>query len=377
MTDQTDGIFLDHNAGTPVDSRVLDRFLEVERLCPANPGGLHGPGRRARAALEEARSEAAEALGVTADEVLFVSGATEANNLVVAGVGDPDLPVLCGDVEHASIAGPARRRGRIDLELDHEARLLPVLPAALEGTPVGLLCAVHAQSEVGTVQPIGELADLARSLEIPFHVDAAQSIGRLPLDEVLELADSVSFSTHKAGGMRGGSMLLLRSERVRPRPLIVGGAQERGLRPGTTSPSLAAATARAVHLAVEERETRSREMREARDHFVGVLNDRSPGRLLTPLEDSLPNTAMWWFPVPDGRSLLMGLDLCGVHASQGSACTTGSPEPPAVLGALGLDAADARRCVRFSFGVGQDPATAEDAAQRVAEVVARTATETV
>ena len=369
MSQQQPAIFLDHNAGTPVDPRVLERFLQVERECPANPGGLHTPGRRARGALEEARREVAAVLDAEPDQVLFVSGATEANNLVVGGVGDQALPVLCGDVEHASVAGPAQRRGRVDLDVDERARLVVERPAV----EVGLLAAVHAQSEVGTLQPIARLGGLAADLGVPFHVDAAQSVGRLPLDEVLEHADSVAFSTHKAGGLRGGSMLLLRNDRVRPSPLIVGGAQEGGLRPGTTSPSLAAATALAIRLAVEEREQRADQMRAARDRFVEVLRSESSGRLLTPLDEALPNTAMWWFPVADGRALLLGLDLAGVHASQGSACTTGSPEPPAVLRAVGLDVDDARRCVRFSFGPDQGPGVAEDAARRVAAVVARSA----
>ncbi|MEO0478133.1 MAG: aminotransferase class V-fold PLP-dependent enzyme [Planctomycetota bacterium] len=358
--------FLDHNSGMPVDPRVLERFLEIERDCPANPGGLHTAGRRSRAVLEDARRQVAESLGCSPDGVFFLSGATESNNLCVHGLGDPDLPILCGGIEHASVDVPSRNRGRVLLQNDDQARLI----AAPPGQPVGALTAVHAQSEVGTIQPIAELGALARTLGVPFHVDAAQSLGRLPLDEVVANADTIALSGHKSGGLRGASALIVRDPSMRPRPLLVGGAQEGGLRPGTTSPSLAAATALACELGVREQADRAERMRAARDAFDRVLAEAREGRRLTPA-DSLPNTSMWHFPVPDGRALLLALDLAGVQASQGSACTTGTPAPPAVLTALGFEAEDARRCVRFSFGTDQSVEDGIDAGQRVIDVLKR------
>ena len=298
-------------------------------------------------------------MGLRPDQVLFVSGGTEANNLAVTGLGDLTQPVLLAPLEHPSVMGPARDRGAVWWGVDADARAL-VKPA---DQPVGLVCMVHAQNEIGTLQPVAEAAQVARDCDVPLHVDLSQTVGRVPLDDVLPLADSMTLSPHKVGGLRGLGVLLVR-EPSRLRRLLRGGKQEQGLRPGTESASLAAANALALQLAVEEQAERARAMRAARERFESALATDVARRRLGS-GSRLPNTVMLWFERVDGRNLLPALDLAGVEASQGSACSSGSPEPPEVLTSMGLDAENAKRCVRFSF----DANTRLDDAERAATIV--------
>lgn len=354
----------DHNATTAADPRVIDCFLAVERMHPCSPDSLHQEGRQARTILEAARARAASALGVAPHSVVFVASGTEANNIAVHGLGDPALPVLAADLEHPSVLEPAHRRGRMPMPIDAAGFVQPAIPSL----PVGMVALVHGQSELGTVQPVAAAAALAAELGVPLHVDCAQTLGRCDLAPVLAVADTAALSVHKAGGLRGSSLLIVRGDPASLRPLLLGGGQEQGLRPGTPSVALAAAAALAVELAVSERVSRAQAMAAARDAFVSALGDS--GRVLT-TEPALPNTVMVWFPDVDGRLLLPGLDMAGIAASQGSACASGSPEPPRVLRALGLGHDDARRCVRFSFAAHARTDEAVDGAQRVRALLAR------
>lgn len=335
--------YLDHNSGTPVDERVLERFLEVERACPGNPGSAHAAGRRARAALEQARHDIAAALGVGDDAVTFVSGGTEANNTAVLGLGDPSLPVLLGPIEHPSVLRAAEDRGAVWWEVDAGGRVRVAAPRA----PIGLVCLTHGQNEVGALQPIAEAAAVAAACRVPLHVDVSQTLGRLPMDPVVAVADSLTVSPHKLGGPRGLGVLIARDPGA-VRPLIRGGSQEQGRRAGTPSPALAAAAALAIELGIREQAERARAMRAAREAFENAVQ-QVPHRRLTS-EPSIPNTLMLSFEGLDGRILLPALDLAGVEASQGAACSTGAPTPSRALLAMGLTESEARCSVRFSFG---------------------------
>lgn len=362
----TRAFYLDHNATSPADPRVVARFLEVDRDCPGNPASIHAPGRRARAVVESARTQAANALDVDPDDLLFTSGGTEANNCAVLGLGDANLPVLLAPTEHPSVAEPARTRGIVEWTVDDSGT------AAVQPTdqPVGLVCLTHAQSEVGTIQPIVVAAQLANDRQVPLHVDAAQTLGRAPVQEVVRVADSVAFSPHKAGGLRGSGLLFVRNAQRNLRPLLRGGGQQAGLRPGTVSPAMAAASALCVELAAKEQGVRKKRMETARRAFLEQL-DGSRMRILTPLERSLPNTVMLAFEGLEGRSLLPALDLEGIAVSQGSACSAGTPQPPVILSAMGIGERAARACVRVSFGRSDDSAFATDAGLLFAAVVAR------
>ncbi len=361
-----ESLFCDANAGGPVDAEVLALFLDIERRCPGNPASSHASGRRAKAVLEHARAGIATALGVDADDVVFTSGGTEAANLAVSGLGDPDLPVLLGEVEHPAVLEPASRRGIVQWGMDPDGRVLVIAP----GERVGLCCLVHAQSELGTLQPVEAAAALARSLGVPLFVDAAQTLGRLPLANVVAVAAAIALSPHKCGGLRGHGVLVGRGLAARLRPLMLGGGQEQGLRPGTQSPALAAANALAIERATNQQAARAANMAATRRAFLAGLHHSGVEHVvLTPLEASLPNTAMVQFPHVDGRNLLPALDLSGIRASHGSACSSGAPTPPRVLLALGLNETAARACVRFSFGWLEARDAAECAGRLVGDVV--------
>lgn len=361
-------IFCDYNAGAPVEPDVLERFATVERDVPGNPASVHGSGRRARAVLEAARAEIATALAVHPDEVVFTSGGTEAANLAVRGLGDRALPVLLAPHEHPAVLAPATERGTVEWAVDRTGTAAIESPAS----PVGLLALVHAQSELGTLQPIRAAGDLAQRLGVPLVVDCAQSLGRVPLDDVVARADAFVLSPHKCGGLRGHGVLVVRRSAGPLTPLLRGGSQEGALRAGTQSPALASANALAITRAVREQAERHTTMARNRAAFLAGL-EASGARctILTPLTTSVPNTVMLALPGHDGRNLLPMLDLAGVQASHGSACSAGSPTPPRVLRAIGLDDDIARACIRFSFGYRDDPATTRACGERVGAVVQR------
>lgn len=369
MSDPVDGpYFCDFNAGARALPEVLEEFVATERRCPANPSSAHSAGRQARGELERARERIAHAVGVAAEDVVFTSGGTEAANLAVLGLGDPGLPVLMGDLEHAAVWEAAQRRGVVPWEVDSEGRVVPDEPT----DEVGVVAIVHAQSEVGALQPVESAAAVASSKGAPLFVDAAQTLGRVSLAGVFGAGAHVALSPHKCGGLRGHGVLVGAGLHGSLRPLMHGGGQELGLRPGTQSPALAAANALAIELAAVSAQARAARMRDNREAFLEGLQTKSAEhQVLTPLAKSVPNTAMLCFSGLDGRNLLPALDLAGVHASHGSACSSGSPRPPRVLHAMGVDDALARSCVRFSFGWEEAPSACHRAGQLVGGVVQR------
>ena len=355
--------YFDHNACTPVDPRVLERFAKVEAACPGNPGSLHSSGRQARAVVEESRDLVAETLDVLRDSVFFVSGGTEANNTIILGAGDLGRPVLCGPVEHPSVLECAEERGVVSWRVDHTGAVVVAPP----DVPVGLVALVHGQNEVGTIQPVTAALTLAGELGVPIHIDASQTLGRWPVLGLTAAANSIAFSTHKAGGLRGMSILVDKNTNTEPR--LIGGGQQLARRPGTEAPGLIAASALALHLAIEEQQARAKAMRAALDAFVAEVRSAT-AQLLTP-PDSLPNTAMFLFAIPDGRQLLPALDTAYVQASQGSACSSGSPTPPPILNAMGLSEDECRACARFTFSHHTSPRDAADGGRIVKNVVSR------
>jgi cysteine desulfurase len=374
-------LYLDANAGLPVRPEVLETFQRVERDCPANPSSLHGPGRKARAALEEARETVAELLGARRGEIIFTSGATEANNLAILGGaralaegGGGPTPLFGSRAEHPSVLGPLRILQQEGFPLT----LLPLKEGALvdlEGLdgadPESFVSLQWANNETGCVQDLKQAKRRARDSIL--HCDAVQGWGKLDPSAALEVADLFTLSGHKVGAPKGIGVLRVR-ETVPVSPILSGGGHQGGLRPGTESPALAAALAEALGLAEKERSLWEESGKEALNHLFRALLEGFPEAVIHrpgPEGASLPNTASVGFPGVDGRALLPACEKVGLALSAGSACSTGAPTPSTVLLAAGVGENLARASLRISFPPGSGRAEGEDAGKRLAEVVNR------
>lgn len=357
-------VHLDHNATTPMRPEVRAAWLEALDEVRGNPSSVHRSGRLARAHLDEARERAAAALRIGEDELVFTSGGTESNNLALRGAlaaAGAGAGLVTSAVEHASVLGPARELGRRGhpvrfVGVDGEGRIDAAEVLAAAGPGTALVSIQAANNEVGTLAPLAEIgAGLARVPEgrPRLHSDAVQALGRIPLELRAWGVDLASFSAHKLGGPVGVG-LLYRRRGVPLEPILTGGEQEGGLRPGTESVAAIVAAVRAVELAVAEQVTYAGRLRELERSLWTALSQAVPGvRLLGPAlgnDRRLPGTLNVLLPGVEGRVLVTRLDLAGLEASAGSACASGSLEPSHVLRAMGLDDESARAGLRLSLG---------------------------
>jgi cysteine desulfurase len=360
-------IYLDHNATTPLRDDVLAAMLPYLR-GGANASSAHGAGRAARAALEAARRTIAAAVGAEPRHVVFTSGGTESNNLAILGaVPEPaGAHLVVSPIEHASVLEPVReleRRGAAVtwLPVDAVGRIAPSdLRAALRAE-TALVAVGWANNEIGTVQPIGELAAICAAARVPLHVDAAQALGKLAVR--LDAIPLCAISAHKLGGPVGIGALIVR-DGVPLAPLLRGGPQERGRRAGTESVAAAVGFAAAV----AHRDMAEDAAVPLREHLWEGLAAIAGMRRYSPAAGCLPNTLNVGCEGVRGDVLVAALDLEGVAVSVGSACAAGAGEPSHVLRALGYGDAEARAAVRFSIGrdtTGADIATAIGAVRRV------------
>ncbi len=327
-----------------------------------NASSLHAAGRRTRRVVEESRETIADALGARPSEVVFTSGGTEADNLAVKGLyweREPRKRVLISAVEHHAALDPAHwladsQGARVEpLEVDELGRVHPdTLRAAIARDPddVALVSVMWANNEVGTVQPVSVLAAIAHDAGIPFHSDAVQAVGQLPVSFAGSGADALTVSGHKVGGPMGVGALLLARGRT-PVPVMHGGGQERDVRSGTLDAPAIAGLAAAVRVAVRERQAHARRLTELRDDLVQRVREAVPDVVLNgDPADRLPGNAHFSFPGCEGDALLMLLDAKGVECSTGSACSAGVAQPSHVLLAMGAQASAARGSLRFSLG---------------------------
>ncbi len=371
-----DSVYLDHNATTPLLPAVWEAMRPL-MLEAANPASSHSAGRRARRALEGARERTAALLDAHPDEVIFTSGATEANNLAVLGLaGDPPGHLLVSAAEHPSVLGPAHRLAQTGFALDQ----LPV-----DGTgsvsmdalkrqlreDTRLVAVQLANHETGALQRVTPLAALAEERGIPFHCDAAAAAGKLPVSFRQLGVTSLTISAHKLHGPAGIGALLLRRE-ARLRPQLWGGHQQQGRRPGTEPVALAVGLAAALDLAARESEDRSIHVRRLRGAFLERLRAlAAPIVLNGPAEGGVPHTVNVSFPGCRADVLLMNLDLAGVACSTGSACSSGSLLPSPVLQAMGVPEPALHSAMRFSFSHLLSEAAVLAAAERIAQVARR------
>lgn len=363
-------IYLDHNATAPLGEAAREAMLEALDLF-GNASSSYASGRAARAALESARRTVAECAAVEPREILFTSGGTESNNTAVFGsLGNrPESGIALGAIEHSSVVEPAReleRRGaRLSwLPLDGHGRIDPgSVDAAITGE-TALVSVGWANNEIGTVQDVEAIAEVCRRRGVVLHCDAVQAFGKLSCR--LPSADLVSITAHKLGGPKGIGALVRRGK-TPLRPLLFGGSQERGVRPGTENVAAACGFAAAVAVA----ESRGRWSETLRERLWGGLADIPGAVRYSAAGDCLPNTLLAGFAGLRGESVVAALDLERVAVSVGSACAAGSGEPSHVLLAIGHDETAARGGVRFSTGYTTTAAEIDQTIVLVRRVVER------
>jgi cysteine desulfurase len=378
-------IFLDAAATTPVRREVLEAMWPYLTGDFGNPSSHHTLGESAAAALAGARESVAAVLGCRPGEVTFTSGGTEADNMAVKGIAlarqaaNPQLNrVVISAVEHPAVQESARYLERfhgfeIDVvPVDGAGLVTPETLRAVLRPDTALVSVMYANNEVGTIQPVAELAAVARHQGIPFHTDAVQAAGWLPLDSKALGIDAMSISGHKLGAPKGCGVLFVRG-RTRIEPLLHGGGQERGRRSGTENVSGAVAMATALTLAQASQQEQRRRVAALRDMFISAVLTGVPGAVLTGHPSRrLPSVASFCFPGTSGESVLLELERQGVVCSSGSACAAGADAPSPVLTALGYEAEVAQTAVRFSFDTavtGEDLNTAAGAVRHAVESV--------
>lgn len=373
--------YLDYNATAPLRPEVARVMAEAPW---GNPSSVHADGRAARACLEAAREALAQSMGARPVELVLTSSASEANNLALKGVmaarpaGAVRGRLATTTVEHPSVLGTAQalfNAGSIDgidaIEVDFEGRLRPDSLRAAIGTSTGLVSVIAASNETGVVLDLGLVIDAAREAGALVHVDAVQLFGRCHLDVSTLGADLVTVSAHKLGGPRGAGALWVRPG-VALCPLVHGGHQERNRRAGTENVAAVAGFAEAACLATAQMDAEAPRLTELRDAIWQRVAHAVPGaRRLGGDGPRLPNTLAMVFPNADGETLLFGLDLEGISASSGSACTAGSLEPSHVLTAMGLDDATARGALRVSLGWQSSAADVEHLCRVLPAIVDR------
>ncbi|WP_457950547.1 cysteine desulfurase family protein [Pseudarthrobacter sp. alpha12b] len=376
-------IFLDAAATTPVRREVLDAMWPYLTGSFGNPSSHHSLGEAAAAALAGARAAVAAALGCRQGEVVFTSGGTEADNLAIKGIAlarqmaNPQLNrVVISAVEHPAVEESARYLQRFHgfavdvVPVDAAGQVTPAALAGVLRPETALVSVMYANNEVGTIQPIKALAELARAHGIPFHTDAVQAAGWLPLDPKALGVDAMSISGHKLGAPKGCGMLFVRS-RTRLEPVIHGGGQERGRRSGTENVAGAVGLATALTLAQERQAGQRGRVAALRDRFIAAVLSGVPDAVLTGHRtERLPSVASFCFPGTSGESVLLELERRGVVCSSGSACAAGSDAPSPVLTALGIPAGVAQTAVRFSFDASVTQEDLDAAANAVQAAVA-------
>jgi cysteine desulfurase len=358
--------YLDHAATTPMLPEAAEA-VAAALLDTGNPSSLHAAGRNARRVVEESRERVAAAIGAKPYEVVFTGGGTEADNLAIKGIywarraADPRRRrVLASAVEHHAVVDSVEWLARHEgaevswLPVDRLGRVHPdTLRAALDdGGPetVALVSVMWANNEVGTVQPVAALAAVAAEHGVPFHTDAVQAVGVLPVDAGAAGVDALTLTGHKLGGPVGAGALVLGRD-VDCAPLLHGGGQEREVRSGTLNTAAIVGLAVATETAVAARPETAARVAALRDELVaGVLAVVPDAVLSGDPVDRLPGNAHFGFPGCEGDSLLMLLDAHGVQCSTGSACSAGVAQPSHVLVAMGLDPEHARGSLRFSLG---------------------------
>jgi cysteine desulfurase len=371
-------VYLDHCATTPLHPDVLTAMLPFLRDSFGNPSSIHALGRKAREAVEEARGRVAALIGANASEIVFTSGGTEANNIAIQGVArarkDRGNHIVTSSIEHHAVLKTCQYLERNGftvtyLPVDHHGIVNPEdLKKALTDKTI-LVSVMHANNEVGTIEPIHEIGRIVTERGIPLHTDAVQSAGKAPLNVKEMSVDLLSISAHKFHGPKGIGALYIREE-TRIDPILHGGGQERDIRSGTENVASIAGLGKACELAKETLAARMDEIRKMRDALQERISAAVPGLTINGHPVSrLPNCLSISVPGIMGETILRDLDARGIAVSAGSACTSHSVEISHVLSAMGLLKETAQGTVRLSLGIMNTADEIEYAAATFVEVV--------
>ena len=375
-------VYLDNHATTRTDPRVVEAMIPYFTELYGNSASVsHRFGWEAAAAVEHAREQVARAIGADAREIVFTSGATESNNLAIKGAARANVRrgkhLVTAVSEHKAVLDPIKRLARQGWEItivpcDEYGRVsVQAVADALTDRTV-LVSIMAANNEVGAINPIAEIGRLCHEHDVIFHTDAAQAVGKIPLDVHADCVDLLSLSAHKIYGPKGIGALYVRRRdpQVRLEPLVDGGGHERGLRSGTVAVPLVVGLGLAIELAVRERSDEAVRLVELRQRLHDGIARRVPAiRLNGPPGDRLPGNLNLSFADVDGEALMMAMR--DVAVSSGSACSSTNPEPSHVLLAMGLDEDSARASLRFGLGRFTTEDDIDFAIEAVAGAVAR------
>ncbi len=371
-------IYLDHAATTPVSKAVLDVMLPFFTECPGNASAVYATGREARKAVENARKQVAATIGAEPHEILFTGGGSESDNLAVKGTAyalrEKGRHIITTAVEHPAVLNTCRWLEKQGFQVtyaepDRDGYIDPeqIRRAIREDTV--LISVMAANNEIGTLEPVAEIGRIAKENGIVFHTDAVQAVGAVPVDVSVWSADLLSLSAHKFGGPKGVGALYVRKG-TRIDPLIHGGEQERGLRAGTENTAGIAGLGKAVEDAAVGLAENAERTARLRDRLTeGILNAVPYSFLNGPKDRRLPNNCSVRFDRIDGEALLLRLDLAGIAASAGSACTAGSQKISHVLRAIGLSEDQAKGSLRLTVGPENTEAEIDETVRTVAEIV--------
>lgn len=374
-----DRIYLDYAATTPVSDEALKAMMPYFSEKWGNPSGVYASAREGRRAVENARKLVAALIGAEPQEICFTSGGSESDNLAVRGTAyalkEKGRHIITSAIEHHAVLDTCRQLEKNGFEVsyilpDRDGRIDPakIREAIREDTI--LVTVMSANNEIGTIEPIAEIAEAAQEKGIVFHTDAVQAAGTVPLDVKACGADLLSISAHKIYGPKGTGALYIR-QGTKLAPQITGGNQEKKMRAGTENVPAIAGFGEAARIAAENLEVNADHNRRMRDRLINSILSTVPGSALNGgRENRLPNNCSFRFEGIDGEALLLRLDLAGVEASAGSACTAGSPESSHVLKAIGLTEEQAKSSLRLTTGRYTREKEIDETARLIREITA-------
>ncbi len=379
-------IYLDHNATTPVDKEVLEAMLPLFRDAFGNPSSAHARGRAARVCLDQAREQVAALIGAHPVEITFTSGGTESDNLAITGTAralkNKGNHIITSRVEHPAVLNTCEelRKEGFDIgyvPVDSHGRIDCSALADLITDETTLITLQHGNSEVGTLQPIEKIGELARARGVLFHTDAVQTVSKIAVDTQILPVDLLSLSAHKMYGPKGVGALYIRRGTPPLSPLISGGGQEKKRRGGTENVPGIVGLGKAAEIAQSRLESDQSRVSELRNDLRRQIESRIPGaRFYGHPEFCLPNTLYLGFDGVEGQTLMIHLDLSGIFVSTGTACSSGSILPSEVLGAMAVPESEMVQTIRISLGRGnqtEDMTRVSDALEKaVLEIRSKT-----